>query len=250
MKNLRNAGRMKKAGPTLTPDGKTLVGGKCGCGKACRNRDGGGGFCRCSHHAGQYREIADLLGELRSEQLRRDLGSLLTGPDRSQLTDFAFSLAKNLPEAEELVQAACFRAFRYASIYDARRSLIGWLKAILHNAFCDGRRQARQTVSLDVESDMGGGFTLGDALAAPELPADVCLEREGRTAVLLQAIAELPASARRVVSLCDIEGMTYEAAAVRLRLPLGTVRSRLSRGHRVLRENVARLTDSVNWRNV
>ena len=70
------------------------------------------------------------------------------------------------------------------------------------------------------------------------------MEREGETAVLLQAISELPAPVRQIVALRDIEGLTYEAAAARLRLPLGTVRSRLSRGHRVLRETVQRLTVS------
>jgi RNA polymerase sigma-70 factor (ECF subfamily) len=181
-----------------------------------------------------------------NEQLRRDMESLLSGPESLELANFAFSLAKNGPEAEELVQAACFKALKYAASYDARRSLIAWLKVILRNAFCDGRRRARLTVSLDEEAHTSGGVTLGDCLAAAELPADVRMEREGGTAVLLQAVAELPSPVRRVVSLCDIQGLTYEAAAARLRLPLGTVRSRLSRGHRALRENALRLTDAVN----
>jgi RNA polymerase sigma-70 factor (ECF subfamily) len=244
MKTYANTGRMKKAGPTLTPDGKTLVGGKCECGKACGNRDDGGKFCRCSHHAGEYREIAELRGELRAEQLRRDLDSLLAGPERSELEAYGLTLARNLPEAEELVQAACFKALRCAAIYDPRRPLMAWLKTILRNAFCDGRRQSRLTVSLDVEAEDGGDCTFGDLLAAPDLPADVRMEREGETAVLWRAISELPAPVRQIVALRDIEGLTYEAAASRLRLPLGTVRSRLSRGHRVLRENVQRLTVS------
>jgi RNA polymerase sigma-70 factor (ECF subfamily) len=246
MKNFANTGRMKKAGPTLTPDGKTLVGGKCECGKACGNREGSGGFCRCSHHAGEYREIAELRGEFRTEQLRRDLDSLWAGPDRSQLTDFAFSLAKNLPEAEELVQAACFRAFRYSAIYDARRPLLGWLKTILRNSFCDGIRHSRLNVSLDVESDTGDGITLGESLTAPDVPVEVLMERERGTAALLQAMAELPKAVRRPVSLCDFEGLSYDAAAVRLGIPVGTVRSRLARGRRLLRENIFCLTDSVN----
>ena len=250
MKNLcANTGRMKKAGPTLTPDGKTLVGGKCDCGKACGNRDDGGKFCRCSHHAGEYREIAELRGELRTEQLRQDMESLLTGPDRSELRNFAHSLTKNLTEAEELTQATCVKAFRYASVYDARRPLVGWLKAILRNAFYDGVRHSRLTLSLDVEADEG--FTLGDMLAAPDVPADARIERAGATQALLQAMAELPKAVRRLVSLCDMEGMSYEAAASRLNVPLGTVRSRLARGRRLLREAFVRLNDSVNrWGNV
>ena len=103
---------------------------------------------------------------------------------------------------------------------------------------------SRLTVSLDIEAEDGGGDTFGDLLAAPDLPAEVRMEREGEAAVLLRAITELPAPVRRIVALRDIRGMSYEVAAACLRLPLGTVRSRLSRGHRVLRENVRRLTAS------
>jgi RNA polymerase sigma-70 factor (ECF subfamily) len=83
-------------------------------------------------------------------------------------------------------------------------------------------------------------------LAAPDVPVEVRMERERETAALLRAMAELPKAVRRPVSLCDLEGLTYEAAAVRLGVPMGTVRSRLARGRRLLRENVCRLTDSVN----
>ena len=57
----------------------------------------------------------------------------------------------------------------------------------------------------------------------------------------MQAVAELPKETRRVVTLCDLEGLTYEAAAAQLGIPLGTVRSRLSRGRQVLREKVGQL---------
>jgi RNA polymerase sigma-70 factor (ECF subfamily) len=52
---------------------------------------------------------------------------------------------------------------------------------------------------------------------------------------------ELPKETRRVVTLCDLKGLTYEAAAAQLGIPLGTVRSRLSRGRQVLREKVGQL---------
>ena len=184
--------------------------------------------------------------EAATEQLGRDMNTLLSGPERSELTNFAFTLTKNWPEAEELVQAACFKAFRYAASYDPRRPLMGWLKTILRNSFCDGMRHSRLNVSLDAEGDADDGPTLGESLAAPDVPLEVRIERAGGTAALLQAMAELPKAVRRPVSLCDLEGLSYEAAAARLGIPLGTVRSRLARGRRLLRENVHRLTDSVN----
>ncbi len=244
MKTYENTGRMKKAGPTLTPDGKTLLRGKCPCGKSCGNRGDGGGFCRCAHHADEYREIADLLGELRTEELRRDMDSLLIGPGRSELTAFALGLTKNLPEAEELVQAACCRAFQYAAVYDSRRPLLRWLRTILRNLFLDGKRHSRLCVSLEMET--GGGFTLLDSLADPDVPIEVRMERAGGEAVLYRAMAGLPREVRRSVSLRDLEGMSYEAVAARLGVPLGTVRSRICRGRRLLRERVDLLVNSVN----
>jgi RNA polymerase sigma-70 factor (ECF subfamily) len=240
MKTNANTGRMKKAGPTLTPDGKTLVGGKCGCGRACGNREDGRSFCRCSHHAAEYGEIAELRVELRTEQLRQDIDAVWLGPDRAELTGFGFSLTQNMTEAEELVQATCFKAFQNAAIYDPRRSLMAWLKTILRHAYYDSRRHSRHYVSLDFPVD-AEGLTLGDTLADSGVPVEVRMEQEGGTAALLQAMAELPKAVRRVVSLCDLEGLTYEAAAAHLGIPLGTIRSRISRGRQALREKIGRL---------
>ena len=234
MKTYEKTGRVKKAGPTLTPDGKTLLRVKCSCGKSCGNHDEGQAFCRCSHHAEEYREIAELNGELRTERLRQDLASILAGPDLSELRGFGFRLTMNWPDAEELVQIACFKALRSAATYDPNRSLAGWLKSILRNAFYDRYRHSRLSVSLTLPS--GEGQTLGDSFVDASGPLEAHLERAGSMAALFQAIDELPKVVRRIVRLCDLEGMTYEAAASRLRVPIGTVRSRLWRGHKVLRE--------------
>lgn len=250
MKTYANTGRMKKAGPTLTPDGKTLLREKCSCGKSCGNRDEGRAFCRCSHHADEYREIAELNGELRTERLRQHLDSLLAGPELSELRGFGFRLTMNWPEAEELVQLACFKALRSAAIYDQRRSLLGWLKAILRNAFCDEVRHARLNVSLALPVCGDGNSTLGDTLAGLDVPVEERMEQEGGTTALLEAISTLPRPLRRVVTLCDLQDMTYEDAASRLGIALGTVRSRVSRARRVLREKVGRLDQCRQWRTL
>jgi RNA polymerase sigma factor (sigma-70 family) len=241
MKTYEKTGRAKKAGPTLTPDGKTLLRGTCSCAKSCGNQDDGRAFCRCSHHADEYREIAALDGELRTERLRQHLKSILTGPELSELRGFGFRLTANWPEAEELVQVACFKALRSAAIYDQRRALLGWLKAILRNAFYDETRHARLGVSLTLPVCGDGDFTLGDTLEGLDVPVEERLEREGGTAALLEAIADLPRPSRRAVTLCDLEGMTYEDAASRLGIAVGTVRSRVSRARQVLREKIGPL---------
>jgi RNA polymerase sigma-70 factor (ECF subfamily) len=130
---------------------------------------------------------------------------------------------------------------QYAASYDPSRPLMGWVKTILRNALYDSRRHDRLIVSLDLPSDVGDGLTLADSLADSADPVEVRMEQEGGNAALLQAVAELPKETRSVVTLCDLEGLTYEAAAAQLGIPLGTVRSRLSRGRQVLREKVGQL---------
>ena len=240
MKTYENTGRMKKAGPTLTPDGKTLVGGKCLCGDSCRNQDDGRAFCRCSHHAAEYREIGELRADLRTEQLRQHMASLLAGPDRFELTGVGLKLTQNMPEAEELVQAACVKALQHADIYDPCRSLMAWLKTILRNAFYDSMRHARNYVSLELPIHTDGDVTIGDSLPESGVPIEVRLEQEEAATALLQAIAELPKAVQRAVSLCDLEGLTYEAAADQLGVPMGSIRSRISRGRQALREKIQR----------
>ena len=192
-------------------------------------------------HANTGRTKKAGAAELRTEQLREHIAELLAGPERSELTGYGFNLARNMAEAEELVQAACFKALQYAASYDPSRPLMGWVKTILRNALYDSRRHDRLIVSLDLPSDVGDGLTLADSLADSADPVEVRMEQEGGTAALLQAVAELPKETRRVVTLCDLEGLTYEAAANQLGIPLGTVRSRLSRGRQVLREKVGQL---------
>jgi RNA polymerase sigma-70 factor (ECF subfamily) len=113
---------------------------------------------------------------------------------------------------------------------------MAWLKTILRNAFYDEIRRARPYVSLTFRAD--DGFAIGDSFADSGAPVEVRMEQERGTAALLQAIAELPRPARRVVTLCDLEGMSYEDAAARLGVAVGTVRSRVSRARQVLREKV------------
>jgi len=139
---------------------------------------------------------------------------------------YAYYLAGNVPDAEDLVQQAAeealvaFRRFQPGTRFDR------WLKRIIHNSFVDRVRQDRRrtTFSLSDVTDL--------SLAAdPEAAAEATLHGP-----VLRALRILPPESRAAVILVDLQGYSYGEAAEILRCPVGTVRSRLHRGRLALRE--------------
>ena len=109
-----------------------------------------------------------------------------------------------------------------------------WLLRIAANACTDElrRRGRRPQVSLDEAAADGRPSTCADESESPE---DSVLR--GELSRYIQAgLMALPPDQRAVVVLCDVQGLTYEEIAEALRLSLGTVKSRLSRGRCRLRE--------------
>jgi RNA polymerase sigma-70 factor (ECF subfamily) len=111
------------------------------------------------------------------------------------------------------------------------RSLTGWLSRITTNAFYDEarRRQRRPTTELpdDTERIPGTAPTPDEAAAADTLPE-----------YLQEALMELPIDYRSAVVLCDVVGLSYNEIADIFDLPVGTVRSRIHRGRRRLRDQL------------
>jgi RNA polymerase sigma-70 factor, ECF subfamily len=146
---------------------------------------------------------------------------------------FALSLTRNEADAEDIVQETYLRAYRSWHTFqpgsDARR----WLFTICRNAFLRTRERGRHQVDLedgDVEaaaaqaSDAGEGRALDDRLLA----------RLDLAPALSRAMDQLAEPFRSAVTLVDVEDQSYESAAEILGVPIGTVRSRLFRGRRLL----------------
>jgi RNA polymerase sigma-70 factor (ECF subfamily) len=145
-------------------------------------------------------------------------------------------------EAEDLVQQTYERAFRSWKQYTAGTNLRAWLLRILTNLNIDrGRRVQRtpQTTTLDSEA---GDYFLYNKLesTAPEQNPDEerVLERLSQDSIV-DALAEVPHDFRDVIVLVDIGEFSYADAAQILDIPIGTVMSRLHRGRRILKKNLA-----------
>jgi RNA polymerase sigma-70 factor, ECF subfamily len=163
-----------------------------------------------------------------------------------ELSDQVYRVARRLAgsreEAEDLVQQAYERAFRSWRQYTPGTNLRAWLLRILTNLNIDqGRRRQRspKTTSLDTET---GDYFLYNKLEAqvPDENPDEgrVLERLSQDSIV-DALAEVPHDFRDVIVLVDIGEFSYADAAQILDIPMGTVMSRLHRGRRILKKNLA-----------
>ena len=158
------------------------------------------------------------------------------------LADQVYRVARRLvgsrEEAEDLVQETYARAFRSWRSYTPGTNLRAWLLRILTNLNIDrGRRDQRSPSTQPLEE--------GDYFLYNRLEADSGSEDEARIVErlsqeeIVQALAEVPHDFRDVIVLVDIGDFTYQDAAQILDIPVGTVMSRLHRGRRVLKRELA-----------
>jgi RNA polymerase sigma-70 factor (ECF subfamily) len=161
-----------------------------------------------------------------------------------ELSDQVYRVARRLvgsrEEAEDLMQDAYARAFRSWQQYQPGTNLRAWLLRILTNLNIDrGRRVQR---SPDLQPLEEGDYFLYNKLEStlPDENPDEerVIERLSQNSVV-EALADVPHDFRDVVVLVDIGEFSYADAAQILDIPVGTVMSRLHRGRRVLKQNLA-----------
>ncbi len=146
-----------------------------------------------------------------------------------KIYNFAYRLTGNPADANDLVQEVLVRVRRGLDSYQPG-SFEGWLWRITRNAFLDEvrKRKRRPTVPLPDEVDRWD-------LAKAD-PADVEYARISLGDDIQKALLELPVEFRESVVLCDVVGLSYEEIAKAVAVPIGTVRSRIHRGRKMLRE--------------
>jgi RNA polymerase sigma-70 factor (ECF subfamily) len=176
--------------------------------------------------------------ELKAQTTSREetLDSLLRRHEQ-KAHQFACSLARDPEEAKELVQEASYKALRHWKKCDPLKSFAGWYLTIVRNLFLDSRRASKRTMSLNapIENQEAGGLL--EILADGGIGVLEQLERYELAEAARQSLKALDKKYRTVVRLCDLEGMSYEGAARKLGIPLGTMRSRLFRARTALRRD-------------
>jgi len=159
-----------------------------------------------------------------------------------ELADQVYRVARRLvstrEEAEDLVQETYARAFRSWRSYTPGTNLRAWIFRILTNLNIDrGRREQRTPATQPIEE--------GDYFLYNRLEADSGAEDEARIIErlsqdgIVDALSAVPHDFRDVIVLVDIGDFTYQDAAQILDIPIGTVMSRLHRGRRILKQELA-----------
>jgi len=167
-----------------------------------------------------------------SERKRRF--ELLALPQLDAAYNLARWLVSNDRDAEDVVQDAYLRAYRYFDTYrggDAR----SWMLSIVRRSAYDwlARNRSANTVGLDVLEAEAVAAEEG-MIAAPDDPETAAIRQADRRRLSV-LIAALPEDFRAVVVLRDVESLSYREIAQICDIPLGTVMSRLARGRALLR---------------
>lgn len=146
-----------------------------------------------------------------------------------KIYNFAYRLTGNADDAADLAQEVLLRVRKGLAGYRPG-SFDGWLWRIARNAFIDDirRKRRRPTVSLPDEVDR---ITENAAPSPDQVLASVRLGEDVQNALL-----ELPYEFREAVVLCDVVGLSYDEIASAVGAPIGTVRSRIHRGRKMLKE--------------
>ncbi|MGE0810602.1 MAG: RNA polymerase sigma factor RpoE [Immundisolibacter sp.] len=159
---------------------------------------------------------------------------LLVSKYQLRLAKLVGRLVSDRAEAQDVVQEAFIKAYRALPNFRGDSAFYTWLYRIAVNAAKNHLvARSRRPPTADVD------ITDGDVEEAGVLMADVATPesyaaRDQLQAALAQALAELPEDLRTALTLCEMEGLSYDEIAQVLDCPIGTVRSRIFRARRAL----------------
>lgn len=192
--------------------------------------------------------VSETVSEASSEEIR-ELASEARDRTRFEeealeLSDQVYRVARRLAgskeAAEDLVQETYVRAFRNWRSFEPGTNLRAWLLRILTNLNIDKGRKTQRTP--DTQPLEEGDYFLYGKLDGQDEPAeDKLVERLSQDSIV-EALAAVPHNFRDVVVLVDISEFSYADTAQILDIPIGTVMSRLHRGRRVLKQELANRT--------
>ena len=170
-------------------------------------------------------------------------------PLANDLYNFAYRLTLNTADAEDLVQEAFLKAFRFIASYEVGTNPKAWLFRILKNAFINKyRKDSKRPPSIDFDEVYKGQ---NDDRSPYSTYEDLSEEMFGQMMgdELTMAINSLSVDFRTVILLCDIEGFTYEEISKITDIPIGTVRSRLFRARNTLKEKLRTYAESLGYKD-
>ena len=164
----------------------------------------------------------------------RDAFGVLVTRYQDDLYTMALRTLGSPADAADVVQEALLRA--YLNIGSLRGSVRGWLYRVTVNACHDVHRRQKRRPTSPLEDSEGTVIDLPD----PALGPDASAESRERAAAIREALLTIPEEYRVAVVLRDVNDLSYEDMAEALRVPIGTVKSRINRGRTQLAAQLRR----------
>ncbi len=155
-------------------------------------------------------------------------------PHMDALYNFALQLTQDSDDAADLLQETYIKAYRFWDKFEKGTNCKAWLFRIMKNSFINFyRKNIKSPEKLDYDEIEEIYETIKSNEQNPHN-----LDREIYDNVfddeIMEAIKSLPEEFRTVLLMCDVEGMSYEEIADFMDIPIGTVRSRIHRGRKLL----------------
>ncbi|MEN6357834.1 MAG: sigma-70 family RNA polymerase sigma factor [Armatimonadota bacterium] len=156
---------------------------------------------------------------------------------QKRVYNFAYGIAGNYDDANDIAQEAFVRVFNSISTFRGDANFTTWIYRIVTNVFLDERKKAKnhRQVSLDEIIDLDETSVSRQIEDEKPLPGEIAESKERNKAVRT-AIASLPDYQRVIMTLYHLHDRSYEEIADILHLPIGTVKSRLNRARGALKE--------------
>ena len=156
-------------------------------------------------------------------------------PHMDILYNYALRMTSDPDDAHDLVQETYLKAYRFWDKYEKGTNIRAWLFRIMKNSYINRyRKETKEPDTVDYEDIQNFYNSIRYESSDPnDLQEKIfggLLEDD-----VVRAIESLPEDFRTVVILCDIEGLSYEEISEFVDCPIGTVRSRLHRGRKMLR---------------
>jgi RNA polymerase sigma-70 factor (ECF subfamily) len=152
----------------------------------------------------------------------------------------ALRMTRHEKDAEDLVQDALLRAYRFFDTFEAGTNCKAWLFRILTNVFCNRYREREREHEIMTEAEASPANLeqfLGGA-GRDDRDAEGALLGHMVSADVEKALAALPSDFRMAVILADLEDFSYKEIAEIMQCPAGTVMSRLYRGRKLLQQTL------------
>lgn len=163
-------------------------------------------------------------------------------PQLDSMYGAALRLTRNPAEADDLVQDAYVRAYRFWHTFKRGTSIKAWLFTILRNVFINRyhRDNRRRSALDDLEAQLSSlGSEAAVAHPTSKIPApDARITHQATRSRIAAALESIPEDYRMAIILADLEGLAYKEIAEVMDCPIGTVMSRIYRGRKLLHQRL------------